>query len=70
MTRRDAQMIAEELFKLQQRTEPFIDIKGAAEYLCMTVDAVYKYKDIPKHYIGRSIRYKKSEIDRWVASQN
>lgn len=70
MTRRDAQLIAEELMKLQRYTEPYITRQEAAAYLSMTVAALDQYKDIPKHHIGRVVRFRKSEIDRWVASKN
>ena len=70
MTRHDARLIAEELFKLQKFTEPYIDIKGAAEYLCMTVGAIKMNPGIPRYHIGRNVRFKKSDLDRWVMSQN
>lgn len=70
MTRHDARLIAEELMKLQRYTEPYIDRQGAAEYLCMTVDAIDKQKGIPRYHIGRAVRFKKSDLDLWVMSQN
>lgn len=70
MTRRDAHMVAEELIKLNWHAEPYIDRKAAAEYLCMTIAALDQHKDIPKYHIGKSVRFKRSELDKWVMSQN
>lgn len=75
MTRVEARLIAEELFKLQeakeQYREPFITRKEAAEYLKVAVSTIDHDQSIPRYLIGgKSVRFRKSQLDKWVASQN
>lgn len=70
MTRRDAMLIAQELFKLLRSEEPFITRQEAAAFLGMTVNAVDANKNIPRYHIGKSVRFRRSELDKWVCAQN
>ena len=50
--------------------EPFINVKTAARYLCVSPSLVYAHverKQIP-HYrmMGRAIRFRKSELAEWL----
>jgi len=50
----------------------FLNVQHIAEYLKVRVSTVYtlgKEKRIPHYRIGRQIRFKKSEIDEWMAGQ-
>lgn len=70
LNRKDARLIAEEMLKLRRYEEPYIDRKEAAQYLCVSVAAIDQNKSIPRYKMGRSVRFKKSDLDRWVMSQN
>ena len=67
MTRNDARLIAEELFKIQKReglveTE-VIGIEEVAEILGMSKQSVYnRIEDIPHTKFGKKLRFFKSDI--------
>jgi excisionase family DNA binding protein len=50
----------------------FLNVKWVSEYLVFKASTVYSLveeKKIPHYRIGRQIRFKKSEIDEWMAGQ-
>jgi hypothetical protein len=51
MKRSEARMIAEELKRLQDADEPYMDIRQAAEYLSLSVRFLEVHKEIPCTYI-------------------
>lgn len=67
MTRNDARLIAEELFKIQKReglveTE-VIGIDEVAEILGMSKQSVYnRIDEIPHYKFGKSLRFFKNDI--------
>ncbi|GAB6868787.1 helix-turn-helix domain-containing protein [Bacteroides rodentium] len=74
MTRNDAKMIAEELYKLMRKdvkqlvcqsvreeAEEWLTTKQAAELMGMSVSYI-EHSDIPHTKVGRLNRYKKSDI--------
>jgi excisionase family DNA binding protein len=53
--------------------EVIFDVKGLAEYLLIDSSWIYKqvsFKAIPFFKIGKYIRFKKKEIDRWAESKS
>lgn len=83
LTRNQAKMIAEELYKLirkdvvsaatevmQDETEEYLCVKDAARMLGWSVSNVYKHKDDLKCYVrlnGR-LRFPKSQLHRVIQS--
>lgn len=65
-------MLAPKLAKLlEQPAAPtrWLDAKLAADYLCLTEEAVrskVKRREIPYHRIGRSLRFDTAELDAFV----
>jgi len=50
----------------------FLNVKEVATYLALKASTVYslaKEKKIPHYRINRQIRFKKSEIDEWMAER-
>ena len=48
---------------------PIMDVHQAAQYLGVSVDAMYKYassKVIPAFKLGNRWRFRKSRIDEWM----
>ena len=53
--------------------EPWMTTPEVAEYLSVSRDTVYRWIDkqgLPAHRAGRAWRFRKSEIDAWVTTQN
>lgn len=51
--------------------EPFVDTPQLAEHLSVSESWVRKqvlYADIPTHRLGRSVRFKISEVEGWLQS--
>ena len=74
MTRADARMIAEELYRLMQqdKDEDLIDVQAAARFLGCAAQTVYNLVsrgDIPSHKSGRSRRFKLSELKDYRQSK-
>lgn len=70
MTRREAAMIAEEMHRLTHYEEPYITRKDAAAYLSVSESFLAKNLTIPSYRFLGNVRYRKSELDKWVSSQN
>jgi excisionase family DNA binding protein len=48
---------------------PFLTIQQVAEYLNIKVKTIYAMvPDMPHYKIGRLVRFRKDEIDRWMES--
>lgn len=48
-------------------------VQEIAEYLGVSTDSVYRWvehRGLPVHRVGRLLRFKCSEVDRWVHSQD
>ncbi len=51
-------------------TEEIMDIDALSVYLKVTKSWIYQnQKSLPHFRVGRFIRYRKSEIDRWLETQ-
>ena len=53
--------------------EPWCSVQETADYLGIKQDTLYKWiqrKDIPAHKVGRLWKFKLSEIDNWVKTNN
>lgn len=52
-------------------SEPYVDKAAAAEHLGVSVrtieDWVYR-RQVPFHHVGRLVRFRLSELDRWVSA--
>ena len=58
MTRRDAQMIAEELYKLMQKDDvEYMNFKQASEYIKYSVSYLKQHKEIPRCKVGGRILF-------------
>jgi excisionase family DNA binding protein len=54
---------------IERKYEQLVGVADVAEYLQMSKSFINKsvlYSDIPVHRIGRSLRFRLSEIDQWV----
>lgn len=52
--------------------EKLMEVNELAKYLCLDRQTVYrkaKNKEIPSVRIGRTVRFKKSDIDKWLAKR-
>lgn len=50
----------------------FLNIKDVADYLKVRRSTIYNFveqKSIPHYRLGRQIRFRKEDIDRWMAGQ-
>jgi len=50
-------------------TTPFLTMHETAEHFCVTVTTLYRWvkdKKIPCYKVGRSYRFKKSELELWI----
>ena len=50
----------------------FLNVKGVSAYLALRASKVYSLveeKQIPHYRIGRQIRFRKSDVDEWMAGQ-
>lgn len=78
MTRSEARLVAEELYKLMRKdvkqlvqqsvleeTEEWLTTKQAAELMGMSVSYI-EHSDIPRTKVGRLNRYKKSDIQKMM----
>jgi len=53
--------------------ERWQSVQEIAEYLSVSTDSVYRWveqRGLPVHRIGRLLRFKCSEVDRWVRSED
>lgn len=53
-------------------SQAFLDVQAIARYLGIKPSSIYSMveeKKVPHYRIGRQIRFKKSEIDEWMAGQ-
>lgn len=53
--------------------DEFLDIKELSHYLKIKISTLYAKVakgEIPHYKIGRLVRFKKTEIDKWLESQN
>jgi hypothetical protein len=69
MTRNDARMIAEELYKLMQkdnREEQFMTITEASEYIKHSVSYLKQHKEIPRCKVGGRILFTKKQLTDWA----
>lgn len=71
MTRNDARMIAEELFKLIQASkllpEHYVGTKEAADMLGVPVQTLYnKVGEIPHTKIGKRLRFSESALRKYI----
>ena len=49
--------------------EPTVSVKAAARFLGVSTSLVYAYverKQVPHYRLGRSIRFRLSELDEWL----
>lgn len=49
--------------------ESFIDVKEAAEFIGVPVSSIYNYvasDNIPYYKLGRLLRFRKSDLTKWV----
>lgn len=77
---RDAQKIAlkvaallKEQFGGAGETNGIMDVEALASYLKVKADWLYKqvqYKSIPHFKAGKLVRFRKSEIDAWIAQRS
>ncbi len=52
--------------------DKWLTLEQIAEYLQMSTSSIYKMAQagkIPSYKVGRQWRFKKEEIDKWVAKQ-
>jgi len=50
-----------------------LNVKQAAEYLGITVGTAYQWRSqhkIPYTKVGRSVKFKKEELDAWLAQNS
>lgn len=71
LTRKDARMIAEELFALMQKEkavpERYLNAKEAAELLGMPLGTLYhKVGGIPHTKVGKRLRFTESTLRRYM----
>ncbi len=71
MTRNDARMIAEELFKLMQSNkvlnERYMSAPEAAELLGLPLQTLYnKINEIPHTKVGRRLRFAESALKKYI----
>ena len=67
MTRRDAQMIAEELYKLMQKDDvEYMNFKQASEYIKHSVSYLKQRKEIPRCKVGGRILFTKQQLTNWA----
>ncbi|MFC2812253.1 MAG: helix-turn-helix domain-containing protein [Prevotella conceptionensis] len=71
LTRKDARMIAEELFALMQREkavpERYLNAKEAAELLGMPLGTLYhKVGGIPHTKVGKRLRFTESTLRKYM----
>ena len=74
-----ADKVAERLKPLLQKTvkqtnedDPIFSVKEVAEYLRVDTSFIYKkiqFKEIPHLHVGKYPRFRKGQIDKWLASQ-
>lgn len=60
---------AAELVADRQAPSPWLDVKGAAEYLACPTSRVYALTSasrIPHHRDGSRLLFRSDELDRWV----
>jgi len=53
--------------------EPWVSLEDVAKHLDVAKDSVYRWIDhrgLPAHKIGRLWKFKLSEVDKWVRSQD
>ncbi|GIW56143.1 MAG: hypothetical protein KatS3mg082_2547 [Nitrospiraceae bacterium] len=51
--------------------EQWVSVDRVAAHLGVTRDSIYRWierKGFPAHRVGRLLRFKLSEVDRWVAT--
>ena len=54
-------------------TENWVGIAEVAAHLQVAKDSIYRWGDskgFPSHRVGRLLRFKLSEVDKWVRSGN
>lgn len=54
-------------------TEPWVSADVIAEHLGVTKDSIYTWiakKDMPAHRVGRLWKFKVTDVDEWVRSQD
>jgi excisionase family DNA binding protein len=64
-----AELIGEKIITSRNAPEPWIDINALAEGIGLSKKTIYQYTsttDIP-HKSGRPLRFKRSEVDVWLA---
>jgi excisionase family DNA binding protein len=50
--------------------EPWISAEDVAKHLGVVKDTVYRWtrdRDLPAHRVGRLLKFRLSEVDRWIA---
>ncbi len=51
--------------------ERWVSVEDVAVHLQVTKDSVYRWVDrkgLPSHKVGRLLRFKLSEVDKWIES--
>lgn len=73
ITRAEARMIAQELYKLmkaESAVEDYLTTKSAAEYLGVSISFIrHNIDDIPHTKKGRMLRFAKSDLSRFIDNQ-
>jgi predicted DNA-binding transcriptional regulator AlpA len=55
--------------KITTNTERYVNLEEAAQFLSTKTGWIYsnhKVLGIPVHYLGRKLRFKISELDKWM----
>ncbi len=53
--------------------EPWVSLEEIAQHLAVSQDTVHRWmrsRGLPAHKVGRIWRFKVSEVDEWVRSEN
>jgi len=74
----DIQAIAQQVIKAikpilaknKPEDDTLFDVEGLAKYLIVDLPWIYQnQKSLPRFKVGRFVRYRKKEIDKWLESQ-
>ncbi len=60
---------SEELAAVKSAPEPVVGVKAAARFLGVSPSLVYAYverRQVPHYRLGRSIKFRVSELDEWL----